>query len=248
MSRNRAFSNASGFSLIELSIILIVIGLIIIGTVSSFSLIRSTKIRGLISELRKYKQSVYHFMVVKGRFPGDIYNTGNFGLDAGYFYSEGDFVYPYNGTNSIYGTPVLSVVGPFVELYLERITDFEPKNTDKTNGRGKFSYLELGLNGALPRSKSEKSYFIYYKTYSKIQKDGYDRGIIGNYIVLDPDNEFIIDPKFSRDLDLKYDDGIYDTGKFRTICEGDDKDGYNSYENAINSESNCALSLIKTED
>ncbi|HSQ97782.1 MAG TPA: prepilin-type N-terminal cleavage/methylation domain-containing protein [Rickettsiales bacterium] len=62
--------NGKGFSLIELSIVLIIIGLLVAGITGGASLIKSAELRATISEIRNYQIAVNAFFVEKGYLPG----------------------------------------------------------------------------------------------------------------------------------------------------------------------------------
>lgn len=76
-----------GFSLIELSIVLIIIGLLVAGITGGASLIESAKIRNFINEITGYNQAVSIFYAAKGRLPGDANNDRIFGE-----YANEDFI------------------------------------------------------------------------------------------------------------------------------------------------------------
>ena len=69
-------NNNKAFSLIELSIVLIIIGLLIAGIIGGKSLIESAKIRNVINEFNNLEKSIYTFKVIKDRLPGDVNNDG----------------------------------------------------------------------------------------------------------------------------------------------------------------------------
>jgi len=60
-----------GFSLIEISIVLIIIGLLIAAVVAGASMIRSAKVSSLITEIREYRTASASFLVRYGEYPGD---------------------------------------------------------------------------------------------------------------------------------------------------------------------------------
>ncbi len=64
-------SNKSGFSLIELSIVLIIIGLLISGITGGASLIKSAQMRSVIGEARAFATSVNGFYSQFFAYPGD---------------------------------------------------------------------------------------------------------------------------------------------------------------------------------
>jgi len=61
-----------GFTLIELSIVLVIIGLIVGGVLVGQSLIEAAQIRAQISQIEKYKTAANTFRVKFGYLPGDI--------------------------------------------------------------------------------------------------------------------------------------------------------------------------------
>lgn len=62
----------SGFSLIELSIVLIIIGLLIAGITGGASLIKSSELRSVMSEARNYAVGVNAFYTQYNALPGDF--------------------------------------------------------------------------------------------------------------------------------------------------------------------------------
>ncbi len=65
------FAKKSAFSLIELSIVLIIIGLLIAGVTGGASLIKSSELRAAISEARGWSTAVNGFYNQFNAFPGD---------------------------------------------------------------------------------------------------------------------------------------------------------------------------------
>ena len=149
------------FSLIELSIVLIIIGLLVAGITGGKSLIESAKIRVFANETLSYKQTFMPFKVAKRRLPGDLNGDGYIGSEyngsgcAAETYTTSSFSALYNAK-----TPN-QISGSFVDLYLEGLIDFMP---DPEN---------IAVIG-----KSNP--------YSKIYKDGYyDFNPMGNFTTSD---------------------------------------------------------------
>ena len=63
-------NNNKGFSLIELSIVLIIIGLLVAGITGGASLIKSAELRSTMSEIRNYQTAVNSYYTEKGYLPG----------------------------------------------------------------------------------------------------------------------------------------------------------------------------------
>jgi len=67
-----ALKNNKGFTLVELSIVIVLIGLIIAGVVGGQSLIQQGKIRSQISEFQKYQVAFNTFRLEYNAVPGDL--------------------------------------------------------------------------------------------------------------------------------------------------------------------------------
>lgn len=72
--RNKLCSNIRGFTLIELSIVMVIIGLIIGGVLTGKTLIKSAEIRKNISTLENYGSAVSSFKLKYNCLPGDCKN------------------------------------------------------------------------------------------------------------------------------------------------------------------------------
>jgi len=84
---------ALGFTLIELSIVLVIIGLIIGGVLVGRDLISAARVRAQISQIQKYQVAVHAFQAKYGYLPGDIPDPAatNYGFQTrGTFSGEGD--------------------------------------------------------------------------------------------------------------------------------------------------------------
>lgn len=63
-------NNKKGFSLIELSIVLIIIGLLVAGITGGASLIKSAELRSAMSDIRNYQTAVNAYYTATGELPG----------------------------------------------------------------------------------------------------------------------------------------------------------------------------------
>ncbi len=222
-----SISNFFAFSLIELSIVLIIIGLLVAGITGGQSLIKSAKLRAFMNELNGWKQAVSTFYASKDRLPGDLNNLGTMGYNSGQTYTTSSFPEPYNvkapNTDS----------APFIDMYLEKVIEFKPDpNNINIEGKGtpyskiykKSSYYFWNTD----RTNFSSGYFVYaIKTNSP-----YISLLVGS-----PDKPNIAsDFKF---VDQKMDDGIYNSGTIRAHCSASGKSlGYASYDDVINDKGN----------
>lgn len=67
-----------GFSLIELSIVLVILGLLTGGILSGQSLIRAAELRAITSEYQQFETTVHSFRGKYGTIPGDLSNATAF--------------------------------------------------------------------------------------------------------------------------------------------------------------------------
>jgi prepilin-type N-terminal cleavage/methylation domain-containing protein len=103
MKQIRKFNRAAaklGFTLIELSIVLVIIGLIVGGILVGQDLIKAAEIRATVSQLEKYSTAVNVFRSKYNGIPGDVLNAGNFGFDATRAGTAGNGVIESSAANS----------------------------------------------------------------------------------------------------------------------------------------------------
>ena len=74
--------NDSGFTLVELAIVLVIIGLLIGGILTGTDLIKASEVRATAGQIEKYNSAVNTFRTKFHALPGDIRNPDEFGLDA----------------------------------------------------------------------------------------------------------------------------------------------------------------------
>jgi prepilin-type N-terminal cleavage/methylation domain-containing protein len=72
-----------GFSLVELSIVLVILGLLVGGVLTGQSLIRAAELRSISTEVSKYKTAVLSFRDKYLQLPGDMTNATAFWGEAG---------------------------------------------------------------------------------------------------------------------------------------------------------------------
>jgi prepilin-type N-terminal cleavage/methylation domain-containing protein len=66
------------FSLVELSVVLVILGLLTGGVLTGQSLIRASQLNRVIADLDKYKTAIYIFEDKYFSFPGDMTNATQF--------------------------------------------------------------------------------------------------------------------------------------------------------------------------
>jgi prepilin-type N-terminal cleavage/methylation domain-containing protein len=71
-----------GFSLVELSIVLVIIGLLVGGIMAGQSLIRNSEVKTVITEYNKYKQAALSFRGKYAALPGDLTDASSYWATA----------------------------------------------------------------------------------------------------------------------------------------------------------------------
>ena len=217
------YINSFAFSLIELSIVLIIIGLLVAGVTGGASLIRSAKIRAFMNELGGWKQAVNSFYASKDRLPGDLNNLGVIGHGSGQTYTTSSFPSPYIKTApNVYSAP-------FIDLYLENIIDFKP-DPDNINVNGK----------GIPYSKIYKDSYYIFRIYASAESGCIENIKINSpYLYLElPLSDRPNTALTFKTIDQKIDDGFFNSGSIRGRCYSS-KNGWNvNYDETINDKNN----------
>jgi prepilin-type N-terminal cleavage/methylation domain-containing protein len=219
----------SAFSLIELSIVLIIMGLLVAGITNGASMIENVKITSLKREVDDHIRDVFTFYSRTGRLPGDLDNSGQIGWASNRnAYSTGSFSTPYSMAN------INKVCGPFIELYLYGISSFKPDYTKNgitfVNPNINNLKNEVALKGGIPISKVYKDIIFTHRTENTINNG--DFALYGVEIGTKAINMFLpFDKKtvnIAKKIDLKFDDGTYNDGNIRGFCNNGLKTPYSS--------------------
>lgn len=67
-----------GFTLVELAVVILIIGLLTSGTLVGMNLLRSSEVQVLIAESNDYKSALREFSQLYGGLPGDLRNASQF--------------------------------------------------------------------------------------------------------------------------------------------------------------------------
>lgn len=256
---------ARGFTLIELSIVLVIIGLIVGGILVGRNLIKSAEINALLSQMQKYQSAVYTFKTkYNNHIPGDmpVKDAALFGFfqctwsACGQTSSE---VSPANDDGKIYmGIPQASLQGGNCNgecsMFWRQLSD--AKLIDGNFG------ADLNSQGD-PVSQNSDGFYILSKyqpaakfgsSYVAIANQDYSGTFTGVY----SDNAFYfltqgtagqvplaptMTPTEAYSIDKKIDDGLPARGKFLVEAWGYFNPGNNYYANAAASGS-CTYGTV----
>ena len=198
----------SAFSLIELSIVLIVIGLLIAGITGGASLIKSSELRSVMGEARGYAVAVNAFYSQFNALPGD-YGTA---LAPATVAGDADSRIEYYSDAT---TPVAEGIQAWLALKGIGAID----STITAVGVG----VAQVVNTNMPASKIKSSGWAFdYNTTSSqnvvVLTQGIGTGTASNTLVNGtPISVAAITPADALSIDAKIDDGAADAGKIRGV-------------------------------
>lgn len=191
----------NGFTLVELSIVLVIIGLIVSSVLVGQSLINQAEIRGTVTEYEQFKAAAATFRVKYNGLPGDIrgnslYGFGvsgndgdNDGLLSPAVDGDGD-VYNTNADSLLFWTHLGSTGAELIPGAYDGIGSADYPNPDST----------------LPKASIGNYWFVSYDVYSG--RHYYTIGALGSlgvgFTVVAPS----FTPSEALSFDTKIDDGM----------------------------------------
>jgi len=248
-------SKKSAFSLIELSIVLIIIGLLIAGITGGASLIKSSELRSIMSEARSYAVSVNSFFTQYDRYPGDSdiavgsnsKNVGDRDNTIEYLANAGANTGVSEGLDAWNDLKDIGAID--LSLTLE-----QSQVGLATTGNGKSNIDSMVPVTNIPGSKIKGAgwAFDYADTQNVVVITG---TTVAGKTVLINDTTYgnraatgIITPGDSLSIDSKIDDGKANSGTVRgydgsTVSEAGKCSSTTSYTVAEGSKKNCVLAF-----
>jgi prepilin-type N-terminal cleavage/methylation domain-containing protein len=241
-----------GFTLIELSIVLVIIGLIAGGVLTGQELIHAARIRQMGTELQKIEVAINAFRIKYDCLPGDCANaTAFFGVNSAGCPNGGGATGTCNGNgdgfiNGVYFNGNLENIYVWQHLSMANLIPWSFAGSAMTGGTT-FTPLVIGTN--IPASTLNPA--IGYNFFSaRISESTYPKKTIevGALSALYQDQlcgAGLTAPQ-ARSLDLKFDDGLPQSGKIFAVRGGSSLPGYNGvngvFASAFNSNTTCVAS------
>ena len=218
-----------GFTLIELSVVLVIIGLLIGGVLVGRDLIKASEIRSQITQIEKFNAATNTFRIKYNALPGDIkeseaYGFGLFRVSCSYvgYYGYGDnngIITAGSGATMSPSTRTNLSAEPF--LFFRQLTDaslIEGKYGMGLNCGAESGVIPAsGVGAFLPAAKIGTNDFILTTI----------NGFIGAAGVAAGANPITANEAYQ--IDLKTDNGLPDSGKIIAIDGSQDLSQFSTW-------------------
>ena len=146
----------SGFTLLELSIVLVIIGLIIGGITVGADMIRSAELNSVVSDFQKYKTSVNTYKLKYNALPGDHKNAGKYWGYANTAGSGGNCADSYNNLGT--GTETCDGDGDGKIETTETLRFWQHLSNSEIIAGSYVGVLPVALGTSVPESKAGAGY------------------------------------------------------------------------------------------
>jgi prepilin-type N-terminal cleavage/methylation domain-containing protein len=199
----------AGFTLVELSVVLIILSLLVGGILGGQNLIAAAKLRSVGEEFKQYQAAAETFKEIYNAVPGDMINATDYWTDAtnGNGDSRIDFGSVANGTGEVWSFwQQLAFAGLIEGQYTGRA------------GPGSRMHTIVGENipgsgydgGGWTVSHSEEAGWAWTAMWYEVQL--LNVFLIGASAAPDDHRDGLLTPKEAWNIDTKYDDGIPSSG------------------------------------
>lgn len=241
-------SKRKAFSLIELSIVLIIIGLLVAGVTGGASLIRNAELRSVMNEARGYATAVNSFYTKFNALPGDFNSViGTMNPAASTTIGNANGLIEFYGAHATSTTVTGRMEG---NIALQHLTqggfidnNFTPA-TGSSGASGVPDMVALTPGSNIPGSKFKNAGWVFDyisgNTQNVVTLTAAVAVATGGTATLTAQNFVptpIITPIDALAIDTKTDDGVANAGKVR--ASGDDDGTYTTGVNEGNGFSTC---------
>lgn len=209
-----------GFSLVELSIVLVILGLLTGGILAGQSLIRAAELRSVSSDISRYTTAVYAFRDRYFALPGDFNNAKAFWTNCtdhtnNNCNGDGDGVFEHDVCASGNSSEINRA---WQHLALAGLVEGDYSTALNANCSGPSVTAPYnGIPGAtVPRLRLSNGGIMFYRGLSLY---GIDENVlnIGGYNATNSLEGGIFKPEESWNIDTKLDDGLSSSGAVRAF-------------------------------
>jgi prepilin-type N-terminal cleavage/methylation domain-containing protein len=201
----------AGFTLIELSIVLVIIGLIVSGILAGQELIRGASVRATISQVLKYNTAVNTFYMKYNALPGDFSAASSYIVGATNGDGNGLIGSVLGATNAGTSVPAGVPLASSIEYsnfwhQLAVIGVIEGTHTNLSTATA------LVLNTHFPATKVVSGVGILAYGNTNDNSNYYHLGVTGSTSATAPTTSNFLSPGDAYAFDAKVDDGIPTSG------------------------------------
>lgn len=212
----------AGFTLVELAIVMVIIGLIVGGIIAGQSIIRGAEINAVVTESRKYITAIGQFRDKYNNLPGDFSTASSFWSGMGN--GDGDAKIENHGT----------AANNEISLFWIHLTNAGLVEGSYTNVGDSTTAMNMGTNNPKSKIKGGGWNVAYLGTvdydsssgaYTGVRSPAADTFFYGTYehvLLLGSGTNAllpggIVSPPEAYNIDVKMDDGKPDTGDLTTL-------------------------------
>jgi len=204
-TKDQSLKTGKGFTLIELSIVIVIIGLIVAGVVGGQALVKQAKLRSITSEFNKIQLAINAFRLEYNALPGDMNNAHSYWGNSCHTDSN---ICNGDGNNRLATWNTDEAFMFWKHLSLAGILDGNYSGESLGNPdpfEGNINTMESDYNGALYHINGASYYMnnwigLYVSLGAKRQND---RPVVA-----------MLTPKEAFNIDKKVDDGKPGLGKY----------------------------------
>lgn len=220
-----------GFSLVELSVVIVIIGLLIAGSLVGMSLIRSAEIREVIGEYDRYTKAIKEFQDKYQALPGDMSNAETiWGSDATCPTTATNTVLKIatcngNGNGRIGASSTAGVVDTTYAYEWfrawQQLANAGLLDTKFTGVKESATDGDAGIGLNVPKSKLNVMsgwtlyYFLLTTTDTNLWGDSYGHVFAFGGNTTSVTNAPVLSPENANKIDQKIDDGLPGRGNIR---------------------------------
>jgi Tfp pilus assembly major pilin PilA len=189
-----------GFSLVEMSIIVIIIGLILAAVMKGQVIIDVAKVRAVVSEVNGYKASVNSFYAKYSALPGDFSEASAYWTSAITINGNGDGKIAFQNDVGAY-----EGYQAWQHLSNEKMVNIPLLGTQTVNA--------AVLDTDVPKSRMGGGYFFDYGSVANLTQDnililGVPLAVTGSIYPARLNLDSGLTPQQAYDIDVKIDDGL----------------------------------------